>query len=113
MLDQLRYANIERQKEWGGDDRCDLAFRALEVAGETGELSEAMKKFLRAQRGIEGSTATKEDVADEMADVIISIDLLANQMGIDLQQAVCSKFNRTSKKYNFKTKMNAALPVLR
>lgn len=99
----LRTANNARQKEWPGNDKIDIAFRTIEVAGECGELAEAIKKYLRADRGIKGSTAGLENIADELADVIISIDLLAADLHIDLGQAVSSKFNATSNKYNLKT----------
>ena len=53
----LRSANITRQKEWPGNEKADIAFRGLEVAGEFGEVAEAVKKYLRGTRGIKGSTA--------------------------------------------------------
>jgi NTP pyrophosphatase (non-canonical NTP hydrolase) len=106
-FEDLRNANIERQREWPGDDKADVAFRAIEVAGEFGEVAEAIKKFLRAERGISGSTATLEDVADEMADSIIALDLLANQLDLDLGAAVARKFNMTSVKYGLKTRIEA------
>jgi len=99
----LRSANRNRQKEWPGNDQADPAFRALEVAGEAGELCEAMKKWLRAERGIKGSTATKEDIAREMGDLLVALDLLADAMGIDLGVAARRKFNKTSKKYAMRT----------
>ncbi|EEE43363.1 MazG-like family protein [Roseibium alexandrii] len=104
----LREANITRQKEWPGNDQADIAFRGLEVAGEFGEVAEALKKYLRGTRGIKGSTADLQDVADEMADAIIALDLLADQMGIDLGAAVAQKFNRTSKKYGLVTRLPAS-----
>ncbi|MGV2975222.1 MazG-like family protein [Roseibium alexandrii] len=104
----LREANITRQKEWPGNDQADIAFRGLEVAGEFGEVAEALKKYLRGTRGIKGSTADLQDVADEMADAIIALDLLADQMGIDLGAAVTRKFNRTSKKYGLVTRLSAS-----
>ncbi|QDG78331.1 MazG-like family protein [Labrenzia sp. PHM005] len=102
----LRQANITRQKEWPGNDQADIAFRGLEVAGEFGEVAESLKKYLRGQRGIKGSTATLEDVASEMADSIIALDLLADLMGIDLGEAVARKFNATSEKYGLKTRLS-------
>lgn len=101
----LRHANNERQQEWPGNEKADVAFRAIEVAGEFGEVSEAVKKLLRAERGIKGSTATTQDVADEMADALIALDLLAAEMGIDLGAAVARKFNLTSEKYGMKTRL--------
>lgn len=99
----LRSANRNRQKEWPGNEHADTAFRALEVAGECGEVMEAVKKLFRAQRGIKGSTATKEDVAAEMGDLLVSLDLLADSLGIDLGSAVREKFNATSEKYGIRT----------
>jgi len=99
----LRGANQNRQKEWPGNEKADVPFRALEVAGEAGELSEAIKKLLRAERGIKGSTATREDVADEMGDLLVSLDLLADALGINLGEAVRQKFNRASEKYGMRT----------
>lgn len=99
----LRGANRNRQTEWPGNDKADMPFRALEVAGEAGELCEAVKKYLRGQRGIKGSTATLSQVAEEMGDLLVSLDLLANEMGIDLGKAVQAKFNATSIKYGMRT----------
>ncbi len=99
----LRGANVRRQQEWPGNEHADVAFRAIELAGEAGEVAEAVKKFLRAERGIKGSTATREDVASEMGDLLVALDLLANQMDIDLGEAVRAKFNRTSEKYGMRT----------
>ncbi|MFV0385610.1 nucleotide pyrophosphohydrolase [Paracoccus sp. (in: a-proteobacteria)] len=104
-FDELRAANNARQQEWPGSDQADLAFRAVEVAGEVGEMLEAVKKHLRAVRGIKGSTATIGDVADEIADAVIAIDLLAGEMGIDLHPAIARKFNRTSEKYGMLTRL--------
>lgn len=81
---KLRAANIARQAEWAGNEQADLAFRAVEVADEAGELLGAIKKVARAQRGIAGSTLSLKDVADEMGDTVISLDLLAIEMGFEL-----------------------------
>ena len=102
---QLSRASAARQAEWPGAQYASIAFRALEIAGEAGELAEAVKKYLRAERGIKGATATITDIADEMADVIIAIDLLAADLGIPLGEAVQSKFNKTSDKYGLKTRL--------
>lgn len=104
----LRDANRNRQQEWPGNEHADVAFRAIEVAGEAGEVSEAVKKFLRAERGIKGSTATREDVAAEMGDLLVSLDLLADALGIDLGSAVRRKFNATSEKYGMRTYLGDA-----
>lgn len=102
---ELRTANRERQAEWPGNEQADVAFRMIEVAGEAGELAEAVKKLLRAQRGIKGSHATLEDVAAELGDVQIALDLLADELGIDIGTATARKFNRTSIKYGLTTRL--------
>lgn len=96
----LRAANEERQRLWcaGGDFEPDLAFRGVELAGEVGEALNVVKKLERERRGWRGSRATKEDLASELADVIICADLLAMSAGIDLFAAVAEKFNATSEK---------------
>lgn len=99
----LRGANRRRQQEWPGNEKADTAFRAIELSGEAGEVAEAIKKLLRAERGIKGSTATREDVADEMGDLLVSLDLLADSLGINLGDAVRRKFNATSEKYGMRT----------
>lgn len=88
---KLRAANIARQDEWAGNEKADILFRALEVADEAGEVAGAVKKLVRAQRGIYGSTLTLEDVADEIGDTVISLDLLACELRIELEDPATTK----------------------
>lgn len=104
-FNNLRVANQTRQQEWPGNDQIDIAFRAIEVAGEAGEVAEAVKKYLRAQRGIKGSTASIQDIADEVGDLIIALDLLADDLGISISKSVAGKFNKTSEKYGLSTRL--------
>ena len=104
-FDNLRRANDKRQQEWPGSDQADLEFRTIEVAEEAGEIAGAVKKLLRSQRGIKGTTADLNDIEDEMGDLIVSLDLLASELGIDLGEAVVSKFNKTSHKYELQTRL--------
>jgi NTP pyrophosphatase (non-canonical NTP hydrolase) len=97
---ELRIANVLRQAEWcpDPDQQPDLSFRGNELAGETGEACNVIKKLERARHGWRGSLASYEDLADELADVVICADLVAWQAGVDLGAAVVRKFNATSKK---------------
>ncbi|WP_412550563.1 MazG-like family protein [Shimia sp. MIT910701] len=81
-FETLRAANIARQEEWPGNDKADPAFRALEVADEVGEVMGAVKKWLRAQRDIAGTTLTLEDVADEIGDTYVSLDLFMHALAL-------------------------------
>lgn len=105
MLKQLRAANKIRQEEWCPGKNPDLSFRGLELAGEAGEACNVIKKLERERLGWRGSRAFTSDLADELADVIIVADLIADSLGIDLEEAIKTKFNSTSDKYNLKTKI--------
>lgn len=117
----LRAANIARQKEWDTDGEIDIAYRSNELAGEIGEALERTvqaiflsiaagkacniaKKIERERRGIRGSRATTDELAAELADVIICADLIAMDAGIDLDAAVERKFNDTSEKVGLLTR---------
>lgn len=101
MLNKLRRANNERQQLWPGNTKCDLEFRTIEFNGEAGELSNKVKKYLRRERGIAGSHSNRDEIAEEMADVIITLDLMASKLSIDLSLAVIEKFNKDSEKMGF------------
>jgi NTP pyrophosphatase (non-canonical NTP hydrolase) len=97
-LETLRKKNIERQKIWCPEVQPDLSFRGNELAGETGEVCNVIKKLERERHGWRGSRDTKEHLAQELADVVICASLISLAAGIDLSQAVKDKFNETSTK---------------
>lgn len=101
----LRYADSMRQQEWDKDAKIDLAYRGNELAGEAGEACNVIKKIARERLGIRGSRATIQDLAEELADVVICCDLIAMHEGIDLGAAVREKFNKTSEKYGLKQRI--------
>jgi NTP pyrophosphatase (non-canonical NTP hydrolase) len=105
MLENLRIANQKRQLEWDGDNQLSLTYQGNELAGECGEACNVIKKLERERLGLRGSRATLQDLADELADVVIVADLIAARMGINLAQAVIDKFNATSAKYGLETRM--------
>jgi len=105
-LNQLRTANIERDIEWcNGAEPLNICFRATELSGEVGEACNIIKKIERERLGLVGTRASMNELADELADVIICTDLIAMDLGIDLGEAVRNKFNATSEKYKLKTKI--------
>jgi NTP pyrophosphatase (non-canonical NTP hydrolase) len=101
-LQKLREANQTRQKHWPGP-RASTEFRVIEFAGEAGEVSNAVKKLIRHDNGTAGNTvlereALVEALKEEIGDVLITIDMVAERYGIDLADAFVSKFNKTSRK---------------
>lgn len=65
------------------------------VMGELGEYANLRKKF---ERGDITAEEFQAEAADELADVQIYLDILAFQLGIRLDLAVRSKFNRVSER---------------
>lgn len=108
----LRAANIARQKEWDRGDVITASFRGLEMAGEVGEACNVIKKLERERLGIRGSRATVENLAEELADVVICADLIAMMYGIDLGEALAGKFNHTSLKNDLSTMLTKKGPQL-
>jgi NTP pyrophosphatase (non-canonical NTP hydrolase) len=80
------------------------------VFGELGEAANVAKKLNRARDSIPGNTATPEQLkaqlADEIADTFIYLDLLAQSQGIDLEAAVLDKFDRTSAKIGYESTLS-------
>lgn len=95
-FDTLRKANIERDKEWNPDKKLTPLFRATELAGEVGEALNVVKKLEREKLGLVGSRATLEQLRNELADIMICVDLLAMEYGINMAEGTAAKFNDTS-----------------
>lgn len=109
----LREANVARQAEWCPEQVPDLSFRGNELAGETGEVCNVIKKLERERLGWRGSRDTVEHLSEELADVVICADLVAISAGIDLNAAVAAKFNATSEKVGLPHRLEAALAASR
>lgn len=100
-FERLRYANVVRchdaydpLEEWS---LCDWATAA---AGEMGEVCGVVKKARRLGHDddlvLDDHLDLVADLSDEIADVVIYLDLLAARAGIDLAAAIARKFNQTS-----------------
>lgn len=96
-FESLRNANLARDREWDPDGLIGISFRGNELAGEVGEACNLIKKLDREKLGLRGSRTTPQVLATELADVIICVDLIAMEFGIDLWPAVRKKFNLTSR----------------
>ena len=101
---ELRDANKRRHVEWAGDTEVSLSFRGLELGGEAGEVLNEIKKLERSRMGIAGGKTDLDGLKEELADVLICVDLVAMDLGIDLASAVEAKFNKTSKKFGLETR---------
>lgn len=101
MLKKLRKAQLERQKLWDPGIKLDLSYFGNAAAGEMGEACNVIKKLERERLGLPGSKANIDQLADELADVIIYLDLIAMKIGVDLETAIKNKFNKDSNKHGF------------
>lgn len=83
IFDNLREANTTRQDEWdAGGVANDVFWRANELAGEAGETNNVLKKLHRERTGVPGSRDTVEHLAEELADVVICVDLFLLTAGL-------------------------------
>lgn len=96
----LRAASVERCEEvfhpvedWSPTDW------ACAAAGEMGEVCKLIKKMRR------GEVIPRTEVAHEIADTIIYLDLLAAALNIDLNRAVVEKFNVVSERRGSKVRL--------
>jgi NTP pyrophosphatase (non-canonical NTP hydrolase) len=110
-FEKLREANRARQAVWPGGSSADAPFRTIEFGEEAGELLGAVKKLMRAQRGIAGNVGKsledlKMNVLEEIGDVLISLDLMTDAIGVDIRDCIPMKFNKTSRKVGLKVFMD-------
>lgn len=105
FLTHLRQVNSERLAAWEGATKADTLFHAAELGGEVGELLNVAKKLHREAMGWRGSRASLSELAEEIGDVLICLDKLAAQFGIDLASATAAKFNQTSDKVGLPQKL--------
>lgn len=79
----LREANIARHAEWTNNQTVDLVWRGTELAGEVGEIIDLMLEADRIGRTGEAEVSGwLEALADELADSVICIDLVAMTAGM-------------------------------
>jgi NTP pyrophosphatase (non-canonical NTP hydrolase) len=99
-FEELRLANVGRCED--AFDPVD-AWNALEWGGAAaGELGEALNLIKKLRRG---ENIPIQDIAFELADAVIYIDLLAARLGIGLGEAIREKFNIVSERRGSKVRL--------
>ena len=96
--------NVARCEEWHSlDDWTPMEWGAA-AAGEMGELCNVLKKIRRCDQGIQqnATSQSREELvamaAEELADTICYLDLVAASLGVDISSAVVRKFNAISER---------------
>lgn len=78
--------------DWSLGEWCNA------VVGELGEAANIIKKIQREDISLEDA---RSQLADELADVVTYLDILAYQAGIDLGKATTDKWNKVSERVGF------------
>ena len=113
---ELQEANQRRNLELTSNQFWGLSDWLVELCEETGEVAADIKrlnrlkipKFKRGMSKEEIKTKKKElkaNLQQELADVAIVVGLLANEINIDLGEAIKEKFNEKSDKWGCETKL--------
>lgn len=105
--------NLTRCGRWHPEGIAvwSVADWAVAMAGEAGEVCNAVKKLRRiedevanisdADRQLSTRAEAYDKIGAEIADTVIYCDLLAQRMGLSLSDLVRKKFNATSERYSF------------
>ena len=106
-------ANVARCDRWhkGGLADWSVADWAVAMAGEAGEVCNAIKKLRRIEDEIanisdpDRQLSTRAHaivkIGEELADTFLYLNLLAARLDIDLPAEIVTKFNATSQRYGF------------
>lgn len=100
------FLNAQGERAHSADDGSDWSTSQWmqAVVGELGELANVLKKV---ERGDFTLIEARQDVADELADVVTYLDILAMRLGVELGRATMDKFNRVSARVNAGVRLSA------
>jgi NTP pyrophosphatase (non-canonical NTP hydrolase) len=103
----LAEVNITRCRRWHDPEGWSPQMWGLAAAGEMGECANALKKLYRHDEGIQQAADSKDravllqNVATEIGDTVVYLDLLAQRLGLRLEDCVRDTFNRISVRESF------------
>jgi NTP pyrophosphatase (non-canonical NTP hydrolase) len=90
---KLKSANRRRNREAFDGGGWTASDWGNALAGEVGEACNFIKKMRR------GDQIAMKDIGKELADVVTYADLLAQHLGLDLEECVRQKFNEVSARH--------------
>lgn len=112
-FEEFRIANAFRQRRWhgGGAAEWSVVDWSNASAGEMGEACNAVKKLRRLELKMqqhagdkpvpETMDAARQAVAKEIGDTVTYLDLLAQHLGLRLEDCVRKAFNQVSEREGF------------
>ena len=93
----------KKQKEVFGElkDKDKLILSStVKASEEFGELCEQVLAYISRQRKDKFKNFDKESLSAEFADVILAVSMLANDMQVDIKEALTNKIKKLKEKYN-------------
>jgi NTP pyrophosphatase (non-canonical NTP hydrolase) len=95
---QAQLRHFAKERDW--DQFHSPKNLAMALAGEAGELLEHFQWLTEAQsRSLGAEPAKQRQVATELADIMIYLVRISDQLGIDLESAVTAKLAANAAKY--------------
>lgn len=111
-IDNLSRINRARCVRWHSEgEPWGAADWSNALAGEVGELCNVIKKIRRHETGVPQSYNTPPMaelipmLSDEIADVFLYLDLVADHFGLSLYECIKPKFDRVSAAQDFPERM--------
>ena len=92
-------AKLEKLDRLGAAEREQIFWQVAKLTEETGELAEAVMAMEGLQRAEKTPPDTKDAAALEVADVIITTLLLANRLGVDVNNALERKIEKIDRRF--------------
>ena len=119
FLQALRELSVERCERYffplNAWSVLEWAGAAAGEAGETANVAKKMRRYdVQVARGtnskaVKGDAAKRakrrEQLAEEVADTVIYLDLLCASEGIDLEEAIRAKFNKVSEEHGYEKRL--------
>lgn len=107
---KLAETNYDRATTWhpGGLSEWTVSDWAVAMAGECGEICDAVKKLNRLEIDLHSNNvrqpadreAAVKAIAQEIGDTLVYMDLLAQRLDLNLEDCVRDTFNRISVREN-------------
>ena len=110
-LHAIKVINRTRSDKWHNMDDWSPMEWACAMAGEAGEVCNAVKKLKRLETGMrqaKGPVSKDEaiqKIAEEIGDVFLYLDLLAQRVGLDTAECIKNTFNRVSIREGFEERI--------
>ena len=92
-INEFAKMSYERNKNNDPGNIYDWEFHLIGMSGECGELLNKLKKIKRGDFQL-----NKEEMAEEVADVITYALLLLSELGVDPEQTILSKFEKVNQR---------------